>query len=80
MKGPPDRWTGQMMVPPDHELEERLDDSARRQPVPADLASRVYRASVVLLAGRSTHPGRLRRPSRGLDLRRRRRRRPHRRR
>ncbi len=59
MKGPPDRWTGQMMLPPDQELEDRLDEYARRLSVPADLAARVYLASVNLLPGRLAQPLRL---------------------
>ncbi len=59
MKGPPVRWTGQMMVPPDHDLEERLEEYARQQSVPADLAARVYQASVNLLPGRRIQPLRL---------------------
>ena len=56
MKPPHDRWTEQMMLHPDPDLEARLQELARRQQVPVDLAERVYRASVGLLPGRRVLP------------------------
>jgi hypothetical protein len=48
-----------MMVPYDHDLDERLQAYARHQAVPDDLAARVYRASVNLLPDRRPLPLRL---------------------